>query len=199
MRELIKLTGILTLICCGASLALALVYGYTSEPIAYQQKLKKIRAVNAVLPQFEDVPGLSMVDAPLCDDDAVQQSCRRFYLIRNNSAVLGTAFEVTAAGYGGPVSIMVGVAGAKDLSGIAIISHGETPGLGANITRESFLSQFSGLDPDTTTWQLKKKGGDIDQVSGATISSTAVVNAVHEGLTFYAQHREEIITSGNGS
>lgn len=199
MRELIKLTGILTLICCCASLALALVYGYTREPIAYQQKLKKIRAVNAVLPQFEDAPGLRMVDAPLCEDETAQQACRRFYLIRNDSEVLGTAFEVTASGYGGPVSIMVGVAGARDLSGIAIISHGETPGLGANITRESFLSQFAALDPDTTRWQLRKKGGDIDQVSGATISSTAVVNAVHEGLTFYVQHRDEIVANGSGS
>ncbi len=183
MRELIKLSAVLIIICCGASLSLALVYRVTKEPIAYQQHLKKIRAVNAVFPQFEDSPGITARDTSVCDDAA--DACRQVYILTGDADALGTAFEVSSSGYGGEVDIMIGVNPDKTISGVSIVSHSETPGLGANITRESFTSQFAGKRLSGTGLTLTKDGGEIDQVSGATISSAAVVDAVRGGLRFY--------------
>ena len=194
MRELFRLTIVLTIICCGAALSLAYVYNLTKEPIAYQQRLKKIRAINAVFPEYEDAPGLQMVDIPYCKDEEAGELCRQFYLVKNNDLPLGTAFEVSAAGYGGKIDIMIGIVSESTSSGIKIINHSETPGLGANITKQDFYNNFTGKNLINTNWSLKKNDGDVDQVSGATISSTAVMEAVHDGLIFFSEHKDKILT-----
>jgi electron transport complex protein RnfG len=194
MRELFRLTIVLTIICCGAALSLAYVYNLTKEPIAYQQRLKKIRAINAVFPEYEDAPGLQMVDIPYCKDEEAGELCRQFYLVKNNDLPLGTAFEVSASGYGGKIDIMIGIVSESTISGIKIINHSETPGLGANITKQDFYKNFTGKTLINTNWSLKKNDGDVDQVSGATISSTAVMEAVHDGLIFFSEHKDKILT-----
>jgi len=193
MRELLKLSLTLTIICCGAALSLAYVYNLTKEPIAYQQRLKKIRAINAVFPELEDAPGLQMVDFPLCEQNGDEADCRRFYLIKNNGSTLGTAFEVLASGYGGRIAIMVGISRSDVISGIKVIRHSETPGLGANISKQAYSKNFTGKNMINTRWKLKKNGGDIDQISGATISSEAVMKAVHDGLHFFSRNRDNIM------
>jgi len=193
MRELFRLTIVLTIICCGAALSLAYVYNLTKEPIAYQQRLKKIKAINAVFPEYEGAPGLQMVDIPYCKDEEVGDLCRQFYLIKNNDLTLGTAFEVSASGYGGKIDIMIGVVSESTISGIKIINHSETPGLGANITKQDFYKNFTGKNLINTNWSLKKNGGDVDQVSGATISSTTIMDAVHDGLIYFSEHKDKIL------
>ena len=155
--------------------------------------MKKIRAINEVFPEYGDAPGLEVVDFPWCDQPESPETCTRYYFITLNRRVLGTAFEVTAKGYGGMIELMVGVDHDLTVSGIKVIRHSETPGLGANITTDKFGSQFADLRPDATTWSLKKNGGDIDQISGATISSTAVMEAVHKGVDFFIEHRRAIM------
>lgn len=201
MRELLKLCVVLTIICCCAALSLAYVYELTREPIAYQKRQKKIRAINAVFPQFEDAPGLEIVRVPVCDEDlAVDGECKTFFNIKNNQTVLGIAFEVsTVSGYGGDIHLMLGVLPGGAISGVKIIEHHETPGLGAKITNEEFYQQFSGKSLEETTWKLSRNSGDIDQVSGATISSTAVLNAVHSGLNVYHEQKEAIMKGDNGT
>ncbi|MCP4716745.1 MAG: FMN-binding protein, partial [Deltaproteobacteria bacterium] len=89
--------------------------------------------------------------------------------------------------------IMAGVDNQLSVTGIKIISHSETPGLGANITSDDFCRQFSGKDLTDSHWKLKQNGGTVDQISGATISTRAVTKAVHTGLTFYAENKEKIL------
>ncbi len=106
------------------------------------------------------------------------------YSILVNGTVVGYAFMIEATGYGGPIEILVALENttpAEDdiiLRGISIISNTETPGLGAKITEESFLEQFSGINVNDV--QLKSEGGNIDAISGATISSSAVVDAIQK-------------------
>ncbi len=201
MRELFKLCIVLTVICCCAALSLAYVYQLTKDPIAYQKRQKKIRAINAVFPRYEDAAGLDIVRVPVCDEKLqTDGACKTFYHIKNNRAVLGIAFEVSrVSGYGGDINLMLGVLPGGEISGIKIIEHHETPGLGAKITNEKFYQQFSGKTLEGTAWKLSKNGGDIDQVSGATISSTAVLTAVREGLKMYSEHKEAIMKGDNAT
>lgn len=94
---------------------------------------------------------------------------------------IGHAFMTEGAGYGGVISILIGIKPDETLRGIKIISHQETPGLGAKIVEPSFLDQFKGIYPDEVA--LTRNGGKIDAITGATISSTAVVKGVKEGIT----------------
>jgi electron transport complex protein RnfG len=194
MKELLKLSIILALICCGAALALGCVYELTKEPIARQQQLKKQRAIAAVLPGLPDGDGLETIAGRLCEDDS-PDSCRQFFVLTTDGHISGIALEASVDGYGGPIAVMAGLLPDGTLSAITIISHSETPGLGANITKESFCSQFSRLVDAESGLDLKKNGGSIDQVTGATISSAAVVQAVREHVSFFNANRLEIISA----
>jgi len=79
--------------------------------------------------------------------------------------------------------------------GLEILNHAETPGLGDKITHDEFKGQFKGKTLESSDWRVKKDGGDFDQITGATISPRAVVKAVHQGLQFYREHQQDVLTA----
>jgi electron transport complex protein RnfG len=103
---------------------------------------------------------------------------------------------VSAVGYGGTIDLMVGLNPEGSITGVQVLRHTETPGLGAKITEEKFLKQFIAKNVRDTNWSLKKEGGDIDQVSGATISPQAVVKALNGGLTLFSDNKDKILGAG---
>ena len=86
--------------------------------------------------------------------------------------------QVAPSGFGGVLDIMVGVNSDGTCSGVSIISHAETSGLGANAEQESFRSQFVGKSNVAVT----KDGGDIASITGATITSRAVCDGVNAAI-----------------
>lgn len=90
----------------------------------------------------------------------------------------GEAVQVTVRGYSGVIEMLVGVDENGRVSGVKILSHKETPGLGANVAKPGFLQQFVGKSPEDPI-EAKK---DIDAITGATISSRAVCSGVREAL-----------------
>ena len=102
------------------------------------------------------------------------------YIIYQDGEKAGYAFMASGSGYSGNIDIMVGLDSSFSIKGLSILSQTETPGLGSRITESSFTDQFKGLS--ATDIALKAEGGKIDAVSGATISSRAVVNAVKEKM-----------------
>jgi len=109
--------------------------------------------------------------------------------------IVGVAFEaVSLEGYAGKIVTMVGVDPDGVITGIRILEHKETPGLGSKITGEKFLALFIGRSLENTRWAVKKDGGDIDQITGATISPRAIVSSIYNELKNFADHREEIFS-----
>ena len=106
------------------------------------------------------------------------------------------AFNVVAPdGYSGNIEIMVGVDPAGVVTGVAILRHAETPGLGDKIALPAYTDRFRGQRLEGTDWRVKKDGGDFDQLTGATISPRAVVGAIRSGLEFFRDHREAIVAA----
>jgi len=103
-----------------------------------------------------------------------------YYEIYHNEEVIGFAFTATGKGYGGDISILIGIDSNYQIKGISILSNTETPGLGTRITEISFTDQFKGLGLEDIS--LSKDGGKIDAITGATISSRAVTNAVRDEI-----------------
>jgi len=196
MRELFKLTIILTVICSAAATALAFAYALTKEPIAYQQRLKKLKAIKAVQPDYDNEPDRDFVDLALAKNKKGEDVITRFYLTKRGATFTGAVFLVSAAGYGGTIDIMLGVTPNGTITGVRVLSHSETPGLGAKITEDAFCRQFIFKNLNNMNWALKKDGGEIDQITGATISPRATVKALHRGLLFFADHRDEILKEG---
>lgn len=196
MKELFKLTVVLTIICSLAATALALVYTITKDPIAYQQRLKKLRAIKAVQPDYDNEPDQDFIDLKTDESAEGDGGLTRFYITKKGQTPTGVVFMASAVGYGGLIDLMVGVNPEGTITGVQVLRHTETPGLGAKITEDTFIQQFTERNLQNTNWALKKEGGDIDQISGATISPQAVVKALNQGLTFFSDNQDKILGAG---
>ncbi len=197
MKDIVKLVIVLTLIAGGAGLLLSLVEQVTRAPIAEQRRQETLKALLAVLPPIDNRPDDDTVTLVTGQDKKGRELQRVFYRGRHQGTLAGLAFKVVAPdGYSGNIEIMVGVDPEGAVTGLEILSHAETPGLGSKIKEVWFKEQFLGKNLDNADWRVKKDGGAFDQITGATISPRAVVSAVAGGLSFYRQHRAEVLVDG---
>ena len=102
------------------------------------------------------------------------------YNILKEGELIGYAFKGIGNGYGGDINILIGLNSDKTIKEIVVLSHTETPGLGSKITESAFLDQFEGLGLEEL--KLSKEGGRVDAITGATISSEAMVTGVKQAL-----------------
>jgi electron transport complex protein RnfG len=110
-----------------------------------------------------------------------------------NGELWAVAFEMTGKGYGGEIGVIVGIdVASEELLGIGITTHKETPGLGARVEEKAFRKEFAGLDLSGEA-KVKADGGDVDAVSGATISSRGVCEAVTQAFDFYSENKQSIL------
>ena len=170
-KFIIKLTVTLLLICAFVAAVLAGVNSITRDKIAELQVQKTQNAIAEVLP---DVSGVEEIS--LSGDTGIVKSV---YATGDSYAV-----EVTPGGFDGEITMMVGLVEGQ-VSGISVISHTETPGLGAvaaaqNAKGEAFRGQFVGQEGELAI------GDQIDAMSGATITSNAVVTGVNAALSYVA-------------
>jgi electron transport complex protein RnfG len=197
VKETVKLIVVLTLIASGAGLLLSLVEQVTRAPIAEQRRQETLKALLAVMPPVDNSPDTDTVALVTGQDKKGRDLQGVFYRGRKQGVLSGVAFKVVAPdGYSGAIEVMVGVDPQGTVTGLEILSHAETPGLGNKIEEAWFREQFFGKNLDNTDWRVKKDGGSFDQITGATISPRAVVTAVSRGLEFYRKHRVEITAEG---
>jgi Na+-translocating ferredoxin:NAD+ oxidoreductase subunit G len=188
MKEMLNLSLRLALICGVASLLLSQVAAFTAEPIARAMHRAKMEAVEAVLPLFDNAPDADRVD--LGEAEALTEYYRGYA----GEALSGVAFKaVTYQGYSGEIELMLGVDEGGKVSGVRILKHAETPGLGAKYAAPEVLDEFyAGRGLGDTDWRVAKDGGDLDAVTGATVTGRALGQAIDEGLKAFAEDREAI-------
>lgn len=163
----LRLTLTLFLITTIVAGLLGLVNYVTADAIAEQIAQKAENAMRQVL----EADGYEPLDVP--EDSAVTAAYRagdRGYVVR-----------VAPNGFGGAIDMMVGVDVSGAVTGVAIVSQSETASLGANCTREDFRAQFTGK---TGTLSVSKDGGEIEALTGATVTSRAVTEGVNTALEF---------------
>ncbi len=193
LKEMSRLLIALTLIAASAGFVLSLVESATREPIKEQRRLQMLKALSAVLPEFDNSPDTDTVVLQNGVDKKGKPVEVTFYRARKEGQLVATAFKVIAPdGYSGNIAVMVGVKPDEKVNAIEILSHAETPGLGSKITEPWFKDLFQGKGLDNADWRVKKDGGEFDQITGATISPRAIVGALKQGLEFYREHRAEI-------
>lgn len=107
-------------------------------------------------------------------------------------------FAVTApGGYAGPIRVLVGIDSSGTVTGVRVLEHRETPGLGDGIeaARSDWIFQFDGRslgNPAVGGWELRVDGGEFDQLTGASVTPRAVVKAIRETLLYFDAHQAEI-------
>lgn len=110
-------------------------------------------------------------------------------------------FVVSARdGYSGAIRILVGVDFDGTVTGIRILQHRETPGLGDKIdsSRSDWVFQFDGhslTNPEVSGWSIRSDGGEFDQLTGASVTPRAVIKAIRETLLYFNARRDEIFAA----
>ena len=165
-NEILRLGLTLMLIGLIASLALALTNQFTEKRIEMQLELQLKNSLHKVMPEakhFKDKAD--------------------YYESYRDDKLVGRVLKVDAQGYSSIIQLLVGLDLQNKIIGVDVLSHVETPGLGANVEKENFLSQFKGKD--IITLDIKKESGNIDAITGATITSGAVTDAIRTSFSDY--------------
>lgn len=188
MREFFQLAGILTLISVLAGWALSYTYTITKPIIEANRQQKKIEMIAQVLPPFDNRPEKDFIQLKNERGESIE-----FYVGKQSGKPTGVAFRSSAKGYGGNISMMIGVTPEGKVYGMKILEQNETPGLGNKITQENYTKQYLHKNLATSRWEVKKMGGDFDQITAATVSSRAVTRGVKEGLSLYQANADKIL------
>lgn len=103
-----------------------------------------------------------------------------------------------AQGYAGQLELLIAIDTQGRLIGTKVLQQQETPGLGAQLVEpgNQWLHSFSGANRQTTpdaAWALKRDNGQFDQLAGATVTSRAVIHAVHDALRYFDEHRQQLL------
>lgn len=120
------------------------------------------------------------------------------YRVQRSGRVIGVVLRVVAPdGYAGALELAVGIdAAAGRVLGVRVFGHRETPGIGARAASPAWLERFAGRslgEPPPQAWTVAAAGGAFDAVSGATVTSAAIVRAVYRALRAFERHRALLV------
>ena len=164
----------LTLVCLVCSALLGGVYAMTSGPSADAQAAKTSSSIARVLPEVSVQPEQKSVSV-----DGTEYT---YYSVPGS----GIAVISTVGGFGGPLTLMVGIDEAGLVVNTVVLSHSETPGLGAKCAEESaFTEQFKGWNPAQKVLAVRKDGGEVDAITASTITSRAYSAAIANAYKVY--------------
>ncbi len=160
----------LTCVCLVCSAILGVVYAVTLDPIGQASEKALKESIGKVLPEGGEI------------SDAREADGFEYYVSTKDGETLAYAVKSTAVGFGGPLTLMVGVLADGTVFNTSVLSHSETPGLGAKCTSdEAFMSQWRGFKG---LLKVRKDGGDVDAITASTITSRAYTLAVSNAVEF---------------
>lgn len=177
--SLTNMVLVLLVICGLSAAALGATYRLTQPRLIALEQARRLAAIRSVLPAFDNDPLTAAIVTELAT----------LFPAESDGAPVGAAVQVAVGGYGGDVVLMVGFDADARVNAVSVLSHSETPGLGARITETPFLQQFAGTHPVQNAVAVANDGGAIDAITAATISSRAVATAVNTAADVYQAQR----------
>ncbi|QVW22281.1 RnfABCDGE type electron transport complex subunit G [Pseudomonas hormoni] len=190
---------VILVVLAGLGIGATYLVQQSSAPrIATEQRLIDSRNLLDLLPadSYDNQP----LEQPLRLDDAVltNSTLQGGYLATKAGQPSVVLLRSQALGYTGSIDLLIAIGANGKLVGIKSLKQSETPGLGARIADwpNAWLNAFAGKsrnEPADNGWALKKDQGQFDQIAGATITSRAVINAIHDALRYFDEHRQQLI------
>jgi len=174
---------------------LGLVYGMTKDTIAEVDLKKNEAAIQAVLP----LEGVTYKPDTLrynYEGSELTFPCNLAFDANGNFQ--GAAVKTSEGGFGGKIDMMVGFLADGTIKGTSVLSHAETPGLGANMTGK-FKDQFVDKNPASYRLTVSKDGGDVDAITAATITSRAFSKAVDKAYQAFEANKAQFMKGGQSN
>ena len=201
-RQIVITTIILLLFAIIGTALVAYTFDNTRERIAANERATLLRKLHHLItPEQHDnmllEDTLTVINRPLLGTSEPVA----VYRARNAGQPVALVIAPVAPdGYSGSIKLLVGINVDGTLSGVRVVSHRETPGLGDAIdeSRSDWIHRFDNRslgDPPLERWKVKKDGGDFDQLTGATITPRAVVKAVRQALLYYRDNQDALFAS----
>ncbi|MBE5955809.1 MAG: RnfABCDGE type electron transport complex subunit G [Lachnospiraceae bacterium] len=187
MKGIIKDCLILFVITLIAGAALGVVYDITKEPIAAQEAKKKVEAQQGVFAEADTFDAVEIDEAIASSIVANGVTIDEAYDAKAAGAHAGYVVQATSPnGYGGNITLMVGVTADGTCNGYSLLTINETAGLGMNAKNADWAAQFAGKAVEA--FEVTKLGASadnqVDAISGATITSNAVTEAVNACIAY---------------
>lgn len=178
---------------------LSATYYLTRDTIAATVEKAKLQLVSQLLPPtsydndiMQDIRTIE-ADELLGTDEAT-----RAHIARHKGEPVAVVLEAVAPdGYSGKIFLIMAIRPDGSLSGVRVVAHNETPGLGdyIDIAKNDWIKTFDGRSRTLfkdELWKVRKDGGVFDHMAGATISPRAVIKAVNHALRYFEAHRDEL-------
>lgn len=182
MKDILTLGIILFLITGICTGLLGGIYQVTQPIIEENNARTQMEAMQALLKDADDF--VAVEDAATTDLTAV------FVAKRSNEQV-GYIVRMSPVGYGGNIEFLVAFDKACTVQGIKILSHSETPGFGANAEKPAFTEQFKAKEAPLSVTKMTPADNEIQAITGATITSTAVTEGVNTAAAYIEAHNSE--------
>lgn len=202
--SMIKTLLIVALIATGAATLVTASWEFSKDRIAANRRARVLESLNSVLGPAQASLNLDPIlvsadDERLGSDDPVDV----FLTMDQETPVAAIFATVAPDGYNAPIHLLVGIlAETGELTGVRVVSHRETPGLGdlIDIRKSDWVLQFNGISLhtlDPPLWGVDKDEGHFDSITGATVTPRAVVKAVHNTLLYFEDHGDDLFAEAS--
>lgn len=187
------------IVAAGAAAIVTASHEFSEDRIAANERARLLESLHSVL----DLPvgeidlnpvHLQVTDEALLGSDEPVEA----FVINDHGRTLATILAPVAPdGYNAPIQLLVGIDEDGTLSGVRVVSHRETPGLGdaIEIRKSDWITQFDGKrlgSPPLELWAVHNDEGAFDSITGATVTPRAVVRAVRNALIYYRDNRQAL-------
>lgn len=194
---------ILILFALGAAVLLASVERFTRQRIADNELAERLKALQAVLPNdgYDNEPHVDVIEVTAPDLLGGDKPLPIYRARLDGAPVAAIITAIAPNGFSGQIRMLVAIDADGDVAGVRVTGHQETPGLGDAIEadRSDWIRAFSGLsiaslltDPLAPEWTLDRDGGNFDSITGATVTSRAVIKSVRDAALYFNSRRDEI-------
>lgn len=201
-RQIIITAVILLIFAISGTALVVFTFDNTRERIAANERATLLRKLHHLIPADQH-DNILLDDTITVSDSALLGTSEPVAVYRARKAGQPVALVIAPVapdGYSGSIKLLVGINVDGTLSGVRVVAHRETPGLGDAIDekRSDWIHLFdhrSLEDPPLDRWAVRKDGGAFDQLTGATITPRAVVKAVRQSLLYYRDNQDALFAS----
>ncbi len=195
--ESVRMIVVMTVFSAISALALAAFSNHTLPIIKQTEKTVMVgRQLKKVITDLDPPDPCKPSEAGFDNDPSKDSVCignTEVFRCTKDGKTAGLALTTIGENaYAGTIKCLVGVKPDGKVTGFEIVQSGETPGLGSEASKCDWRKQMIGKGPKDMKWAVKKDGGDVDAISGATITSRAVINCVTKAQDFVTAHSAEI-------
>ncbi len=202
IKNIILTAALLTVFAASGAALVGVTFIQTADDIRYNEKRTLLRKLNHIIPAESYDNDLLLDTITLQPHNLLntKETTLAFRARKNSQNVAVVFTSIAPGGYNGAIHLLVGVKTDGSLSGVRVVKHRETPGLGdvVEISRSNWILDFNGkslTNPNGRGWKVKRDGGVFDQFTGATITPRAVVKAVRNALLYFESNQVMLFSS----